>query len=285
MWLLLVLLKEIAKLCLPPILVRCLQRLRRPASPPVLVYVPECWRILHSSRRPGDWNLESVVQAERAKWDTFCRLLQGTGPLGFSHESDDLTVIRNLSFHNIHITYAYVLALVAHRKTCVSVLDWGGGLGHYYRLGKAVLPEITLDFHCKEVPLMAAEGLVLNPEVRWYTDESCLKRSYDLVMINGSLQYIEDWAGTLRQLARVVEGYLFLSRLPVVDRGGPHVAIQRVYQTEILHQQLDEQAVLQVIASEGLHLVREFVVGDRPHIQGAPAPCELRSWLFGRAQP
>lgn len=234
------------------------------------------------ARNADGWNAHSVVEAERAKWDAFCRNLQGGGPLGFSHEYTDLTVVRNVSFHNIHMTYAYVLALAAHKKATLSVLDWGGGLGHYYLIAKEVLPGVTFDYHCTEVPAMAEAGRLLNPEVHWYTDESCLARTYDLVMINGSLQYIEDWADTLRRVGHAVGDYLLLTRLPVVEKGPSFAAIQRIYGTEMLHQQLHQASVLEVIEENGLRLIREFVVGDRPYIKNAPEQCELRGWLFKR---
>ena len=265
---------------LPPILLDGLRLVWRRSRKPILEYAPEGRKTVRTNSNSTSWNVDSVVEAERAKWDAFCRNLQGTGPLGFSHEHTDLSVVRSVSFHNVHVTYAYVLALAAHQKTTLSVLDWGGGLGHYYLVGKAVLPGVTLDYHCKEVPLMVKAGKRLNPDMHWYADESYLERAYDLVMINGSLQYIEDWPETLRRIAPAVRGYLFLTRLPVVDRGPGFVAIQRAYGTEMLHQQLNQAAVLQVVSKTGLRLMREFVVGDRPYIRSAPEQCELRGWLF-----
>jgi len=132
----------------------------------------------------------------------------------------------------------------------------------------------------KEIPLMVEAGKRLNPEVHWYADESCLDHTYDLVMINGSLQYFEQWPDIVRRLARVANKYLFLTRLPVVDKGPSFVAIQRAYETEMMHQQFNQDEVLRVVEATGLQLVREFVVGDRPYIHGAPEQCEFRGWLF-----
>lgn len=242
--------KKTARLLLPPLVIEGMRFVRYGVRKPVLEYAPDGWKTVQTKSNLRGWNAEIIADAERAKWDAFCRNLQGAGPLGFSHEHTDLTVVRNVSFHNVHITYAYVLALAAHQKTTLSVLDWGGGLGHYYLIGKAVLPEVTLDFHCKEVPLMAEAGKRLNPDVHWYADESYLERTYDLVMINGSLQYIEDWADILRRIALAVKGYLFLTRVPVIENGPGFVAIQRAYSTEMLHQQLNQGAVLQVIEGQ-----------------------------------
>jgi putative methyltransferase (TIGR04325 family) len=277
-------LKDMLKLVTPPVFIHlakwlCGNGLMRK---PILEYAPMGWQTPLTNPSHTGWNTDNVVTSEQEKWDAFVRNCQGSGPLGFSHESSDLNVICNVSFHNIHLTYAYVLALAAQQKSAVSVLDWGGGLGHYYLLGKAVLPDVELDFHCKEVPVMAEAGKRINPDVHWYADESCLERTYDLVMINGSLQYIMDWADTLQRIIPAVSGYLFLTRLPVVDDRPGFVAIQRAYGTEMLHQQLNQTAVLQTIDGMGFRLIREFVVGDRPYIISAPEQCELRGWLFKR---
>jgi len=201
--------------------------------------------------------------------------------VAFSHGHTDLSAMC-VSFHNVNLTYAYVLALAAHSLETVSVLDWGGSLGHYYLIGKSVLPDVVIDFHCKEVPRIADLGTQLNPDVHWYSDESCLARTYDLVMLQGVLQCIEEWPDVLRRIAPAVKGYLFLGLLPLVDRDPGFVALQRHYGTEMLHEQFNRKALLQVIEGTGLRLIREFVTGYRPPIKNAPEQCELRSWLFKR---
>lgn len=276
-------LKNIARLVLPPIVVKALARLRtQNPKDHVFEYAPEARREMRTpdAAQTEGWNAESVAETERVKWEAFCRNLAGTGPLGFAHEHPDMDVTRFVPFHNVHITYAYVLALTAHHQDAISVLDWGGALGHYYQIGKAVLPDVKIDFHCKEVPKLAEVGKHLNPEVHWYADESCLERSYDLVMMNGSLQYSPDWQDTLRRLAAVAKRYFFLTRLGVVENSPSFPARQRVYGTEMIHMQLNQTEVLQVAESAGLKLLREVVVGDKPYIHGAPEQCELRGWIF-----
>ncbi len=276
-------LKNIARLLLPPIVVKLLARLRSPNPKDyIFEYAPEAQGLMRTpdAAQTDGWNAESVAETEQVKWDAFCRNLAGPGPLGFAHEHPDMYVTRCVPFHNVHITYAYVLALTAHHKDVISVLDWGGALGHYYQIGKAVLPDVKIDFHCKEVPKMAEVGRRLNPEVHWYADESCLERSFDLVMMNGSLQYSPDWRDTLRRVAAVANEYFFLTRLAVVEHSPSFPARQRVYGTEMIHMQLNQTEVLQAAASAGLKLMREVVIGDRPYIHGAPEQCELRGWIF-----
>jgi putative methyltransferase (TIGR04325 family) len=282
--------ESILKLFIPPILIRGAQTVRNLFQKPDLYsigfhrleYAPNGWQTKLKSDQNKGWSVESVINTEKAKWDVFCRNLEGSGPLGFSHEHTDLSVIRNPSFHNVHISYAYILALTAHKKDSISVLDWGGALGHYYLVGKAVLPDVDIDFHVKEVPLMAKVGEQLNPEVHWYEDESCLKRDYDLVMMTGSIPYMEDWVDVLHRIAPSIKEYLFISRLPVVQHSPSFVAIQNLYNSQMLHQQINQTEFLETVNETGLTLVREFVVGDRPYIKGAPEQCEVRGWLFKR---
>ncbi len=274
--------ENILKLLSPPIMIKGVRAVLNKLRKPVLEYAPDGWRTKLANGKNQGWNVDSTVNNERAKFDAFCRNLEGPGPLGFSHEHTDLSVIRNPNFHNVHISYAYVLALAAHKKDCISVLDWGGSLGHYYLVGKAVLPDVTIDFHVKEVPLMAKVGKQLIPEVHWHDNERCLERDYDLIMITGSIPYIEDWANTLKRIANSAKEYLFLFRFPVVEYGPTFVAIQRIYGSQMLHQQLNQSELLEVVKGTGMTLVREFVVGDRPYIKNAPEQCEVRGWLFRR---
>lgn len=281
-------LDSILKLFIPPILINGARTFQNLFKKPNLYslgfhrleYTPDGWQTKLKNTQNKGWNVNSVIDTEKAKWDIFCQNLKGSGPLGFSHEHTDPFVIRNPNFHNVHISYAYVLALTAHKKDSISVLDWGGALGHYYLVGKAVLPNLDIDFHVKEVPLMAKAGEQLNPEVHWYDDETCLEREYDLVMMTGSIPYMEDWADVLHRIARSIKKYLFVSRLPVVQNSPSFVAIQRLYNSQMLHQLINQAEFLETVKETGLSLVREFVVGDRPYIKGAPEQCEVRGWLF-----
>jgi putative methyltransferase (TIGR04325 family) len=274
--------EKILALLVPPIVVKGIRFVIGQFRTADLEYTPDGWQTQLDAGQNQGWSVDSVVNTEKAKWDDFCRNLKGTGPLGFSHEYTDLSVIRNPNFHNVHISYAYVLALAAHKKDRISVLDWGGALGHYYLVGKAVLPDVAIDFHVKEVPLMVKAGKQLNPEVNWYDNESCLERDYDLVMMTGSIPYMQDWADALHRIARSVKDYLFIARLPVVEHTPSFIAIQRLYNSQMLHQQINQGEFLEAVKETGLTLVREFVVGDRPYIKGAPEQCEIRGWLFRR---
>jgi putative methyltransferase (TIGR04325 family) len=280
--------KDFVRQILPPFALAVLRRLKPSDALPVLQYAPEGWNTLPPESENG-WDRDIVVQAEAEKWDQFRRNLESTGPLGFSHEHTDLTVTRNVAFHNIHLTFAYVLTLAAQQKKELSVLDWGGGLGHYYLLGRTVLPNVHLQFDCREVPLMCEQGKKLCPEVTFYSDDACLNKRYDLVMVNGSLGYFKEWKDVLAGLCDSVGKYLFLTRVLTVRRSPSFVVLQRTevygYNSDMLTQVLNEDEVMSVVRDRGLRLVREFVVGEGPTIVGAPEQCRDCGWLFERAQP
>jgi putative methyltransferase (TIGR04325 family) len=230
----------------------------------------------------GGWNDESVVNAERSKWEEFRALVASSAPLGFSHEQPALGDVRNLYHHNIHLAFAFALARAAQGGRSVSVLDWGGGLGHYYLLARSLYPALELEYHVKEMPAIAAAGRELLPDVQWHDDDGCLTGSFDLVMVNGSLQYLGEWRHFLTRAAAATSRTLFLTRVPVVQRAAPYAARQSEYGTEMIHWQFNERQLLTAIQDTGLTLVREVLVGGSPFVRGAPEQPEMRGWLFER---
>ena len=79
------------------------------------------------------------------------------------------------------------------------MLDWGGGLGYYYFLARALLPDgVELDYHCKDMPLICEYGRQALPEITFWDDERCLEHDYDLVLASSSLQYSEAWESDLK---------------------------------------------------------------------------------------
>ncbi len=269
-------------LLVPPIILRGPSMLREVFRTQHLKYAPDGWDTKLDQNASIGWSVDSVVETESDKWNEFCKNLEGQGPLGFSHEHADLSVVRNTNFHNVHISFAYVAALAARDKKSLSVLDWGGSLGHYYKVARAVLPEVSFDYHVKEVPLIAAAGRRLNPEVKWHEDESCLDCEYDLVMLNGSIMYMPDWAEALHRIARSAREYVFLFRLPIVQSCGSFVSVEKLHGSQMLHLQVNQDELLAVVRAAGLTVVREFVVGEPPYIEDAPEQCDMRGWLLKR---
>lgn len=258
----------------------CLRKIRRKIVPELLEYAPLGWDTPLPATEKG-WLSAGVLDAERQKWDRFAELVRLKGPLGFSPDAASLTEVDKVSFHNLNYTFGYVVLKAAFGREQLSILDWGGGLGHYYLLARAFLPgNVRLDYHCKDVSTLVQAGREFAPEITWYEDDSCLEREYDLVMVSGSLQYCREWQELLGRIRKAARRYFFLTRTPVVQQADSFVAVQRAYGTRMLHLQFNENELLGELAGLGFELVREVVTGDLVYIRNAPEDAVLKGWLF-----
>ncbi|MBO1066301.1 MULTISPECIES: hypothetical protein [Nostocales] len=246
-------------------------------------YIPEGWERQNQDPNIKGWNVESVLEAYKANLPTFIKNLETTLPFGISPESSS-EERTNIMFHNIIITYGYVLALASRQKSELSLLDWGGGIGHYYLISQKLIPDLTIDYHCKDVPVLAEYGQSLFPKAHFYSDESCLNRKFDLVFASTSLHYSQNWQHTLKGLAEATSGYLFITRLPIVHQVASYVMVQRPYEygynTEYLGWCLNRDEFLQYAKSINLILIKEFVIGENPVIHNAPESCQYWGFLF-----
>jgi putative methyltransferase (TIGR04325 family) len=277
-------LKEVIRQLTPPVLTRFASRLRTGRR--FLVeweYIPEGWAYARTHPEVKGWNVQDVLEAYKRKWPQFVAMVRGTGPLGVAHESA-LNTNADINSHNTIMAFAYALVMAARKKDQLSMLDWGGGIGHYYLLAQTLLPDVGIEYHCKDVPLLAGYGGQLFPEQHFYADESCLERTYDFVLASTSLHYTEDWQTLLQHLAGATRGYLYIANLPSVQKAASFVFIQRPYQygynTEYLAWCLNRMEFLRIAGRAGLALAREFVHGHRPFIRGAPEQNVYCGYLF-----
>ena len=244
-------------------------------------YLPEGWR------RIEGWNDQSVAEAQAAHWPILARNLQGPGPLGVSHLPSH-TTREDLVDHNIMMSYGYVLALAAGNKTQLSILDWGGGAGHYYLYTKALLPQLEIEYHCYDVANLCRLGKQLLPQVHVDDDErGFLGRQYDVVISSSSLHYFEDWRQELRKLAATTGEFLYVSRLQVVAHAPSFVVLHKPFRDsypELLGWCINWQELLSCAEACGLALVREFVFTEPWAIRRAPEKGQCRGYLL-RRQP
>jgi putative methyltransferase (TIGR04325 family) len=283
------LVKNIVKSILPPIVLDAGKRLlgkdrsvtELELSAPEWEYVPEGWRRRETDPKIRGWNVGSVLELYKANWHGFVSNLQDVLPFsvspGLSSKGDWASQIGMMS-------YAYAFAVSTRHKSRISMLDWGGGVGQYYLISEALVPGLKIDYHCKEVPLLAEYGRRLFPEARFYTDETCLANKYDFVLASSSLQYAENWSLMLDRLSCSTKGYLLVTNMPFVKNSPSFVFVQRPYRygynTAYLGWCLNRQEFLDRAESAGLTLIREFLIGHRPHIHQAPEQNEYRGYLF-----
>jgi putative methyltransferase (TIGR04325 family) len=277
--------RSLVRLFVPPIIAGIPAWLRQRYGKPEWEYMPEGWRAGQSDPAIKGWNVGTVLEAHKAKWPAFLRGLEDARPFGVSPESADGDAY-DLVQHNVMMSYAYALGLAGRRKDRLTMLDWGGGIGHYYLISRAMFPDLSIEYSCKDVPILAEHGRSLFPDASFSSDESCLAATYDFVLVSSSLQYSQDWEGTLRKLAAATGAYLFLTLQPTVVNVPSFVFVQRPYRygygTEYLGWCLNRDEVLRCAAGAGLELVREFVIGHHPVIQRAPEQNEYRGFLFRR---
>ena len=276
--------KDIIKLVTPPVFIHLAKQLQCERHPHVeWEYIPEGWAYSETHPEVKGWNVQDVLETYKKKWPQFVAMVQGTVPLGIAHESS-LTTNEEILSHNKMMAYAYALALAAHKKDHLTMLDWGGGIGHYYLLAQALLPDVEIEYHCKDVPVLCEYGAQLFPQQHFYTDERCFDRDYDFVLASTSIQYTEKWQPLLQRLSCAASDYLYIANLPTVQEASSFVFIQRPYRygynTEYLAWCLNRTEFLQTAERTEMDLVREFVYGQQPFIHGAPEQNTYRGYLF-----
>lgn len=247
--------------------------------------VPEGWRA--GDPRGQGWDHPSVARAMQARWPQWAAAVRGTGPLGIFPMAPH---IRHEGGHNLSMTFGYVLARAALGKSRLSMLDWGGALGHYALMAQALIPEVPVEITIKERPETARVGRTLLPSVTFTVDESaCFSRSYDIVVASSSLQYSVDWRDVAGRLVKSAKEWVFITRLPVVRRSPTFVVVQRPYlsvgyQTEYLSWVFNRDEFLAHLTGSGATLEREFLTGENLQYAGAPEVSEGVGFLF-RASP
>ncbi len=245
-------------------------------------YVPEGW-----ARPAGGWDAEAIARVYREKWPSFLAAAEGSGPLGVNHEAPlGQPVPRDdLDAQQMVLAFGYALARAAAGKPRASVLDWGGGPGHYAVLGRALLPGVELDYHSRDLPPLVSLGRELLPDDSFHDDDGCLADTYDLVVASSSIQYSQDWRATLAALAGATAGYLYVTRVPVSFGSASFVVLQRAYrygyETEYLGWVLNRDELLEAARAAGLELQREIILPAWLSAPGAPEdPVGHRGFLF-----
>lgn len=266
-----------------------------PASDDVLPeweFVPEGFaraRVVGEQAAVG-WRAEEVASAYREKWPRFVEAVEGDGALAVNHEVPaGAPIERNdVLAQNAVLAYAYALGR-SQGSGPISVLDYGGALGHHYVLARRLFPELEFDYHCRELPAVCATGREVLPEVTFHDTDVCFDRDYDLVVASSSLQYEEDWRMLLRRLAGASRRWTFLTRVPIARDHASFVVLQRAhaygYATEYLGWVLSRDELLGAASDSGLALERELLLLPELSIHGAPEAFAHAGFLFraGRA--
>jgi len=167
--------RNLAKELVPPGLLTLAKRLliqgKERSGKLEFEYVPEGWEAEKTNAKIKGWNVKSVLEVYKAKWPSFLENIEDAKPFACSSES--LTGEIDICYHNAIMSYAYALLFVSRGKTAISMLDWGGGIGHYYVISQALAPDLEIDYHCKDLPVLAEYGQKLFPQAHFYSGEEC----------------------------------------------------------------------------------------------------------------
>ncbi|MCU1307999.1 MAG: hypothetical protein JWN45_2694 [Acidobacteriaceae bacterium] len=273
-------LRNIARLWLPPGLIRTAHRALNHLQPAPWEYVPDGWR--NTSMNVRGWDVPTVVETQRKLLPEILRSVAGSNPLGIANKK--LLSAQDLHVHNLYLSFAYVAALAARKGNPFTVLDWGGGVGHYSGIAEAVLPGVEIEYYCHDLPHLCSAGRELMPMAHFVSRNDCFVRKYQLVMASGSLCYEEDWRSLVDDLIDATENYLYITRTLFVPKADSFVVVQRPflfdYGTEYLGWVFNRQEFLDHVFRRGAKLVREFLVSKGPLIHRAPQQGEYRGFLF-----
>jgi putative methyltransferase (TIGR04325 family) len=275
-----------ARQLLPPIVAEPLRRrLLRAQDGDEWRYRPPGWP--EDAAAAAGWDADSIAATQVVRWPAFVRSVQSNAPFGLSPEAASGRG-QDYATHNTIMSFGYVLARAAHDRDRLSILDWGGGIGHYSVYAQALLPEVELDYHCRDLPRLVSAGRQVLPEATFHDDdESAFARRYDLVLASSSLQYSRDWRQTFAKLASVADPYLYVTRQPFVATAASFVVVQRPhrhgYVTEYPGWFLNRTEFLDEARALRLTLLREFLIDERPLVPGAPEQADYRGFLFSAA--
>jgi putative methyltransferase (TIGR04325 family) len=270
--------KAVARQCLPPIVYSAIRRAAGGSS--VMEYAGQEWPS-DSLTSPG-WNEAAVANQLHDWWDTYVRGVKGSGPIGFAPWEPGA---RSEAYHNVVLTFAYVLGRAGHGNQRLSILDYGGCLGHYAVIAKAMLPEMSFDYTVKEVDSLCQVGSKLLPDISFTaSDDECFSRHYDLVMASNSMQYIEDWKATLRRLREATDKWLLITCLETVSRTPRFVVVHRPFQygaqTRFWSWVFNRSEFLAHMKGLDVILDREFLAGGKQRYKNAPEDSERVGFLF-----
>jgi len=134
----------------------------------------------------------------------------------------------NSRFQQIATAMLYCLAEIGlDQPRTYRILDVGGGGGDYYHYFKKFIPGLRLNWTVLETKTFVESFKAgATDQISWIDTVDDLDTAYDIVLMSGVLQYIEDWNYMLETVTSL-SNFVILNRLPLIHGRDDHVALQR----------------------------------------------------------
>ena len=247
-------------------------------------YVPEGFDYKINSK---GWDMAEIAKLQHDKWDDYVKIIKGVSPLGINHESSNSNEYVDPFFHNLLISFAYVLTLSGIKKQKINFLDWGGGIGHYGLLAEELVKPAGLEvnYFCYDFEVFGDSGKKLNPQFNFFSDgDKYLSQPFDLIVASSSIWYEKEWKHGVDKLCAHDTEYLYITRMIFIEDKPSYVALQQPsymgYKTEYLFWVINKNEFLNYVLEKGYALIKQFEFGNVTPVFKAPEQGTMKGFLF-----
>jgi len=170
-----------------------------------------------------------------------------------------------------------LIALMAEnsKENKVNVLDFGGGLGSTYLLvNSGCIKQGDMSFCIVESEEICRRGREVFKDDDKICFSNCLPkdvRSFDIIHLGSSIQYIEDWRGLMKEFAIYKPGYILLADVPA-GKIPTYASVQNYYGSKIPYWFFNTNDIIDTMASAGYTLMFESVCIDKRLGKEQPLP-------------
>jgi putative methyltransferase (TIGR04325 family) len=193
-----------------------------------------------------------------------------------------------------HLLLPFLVSILAHHKEQITVLDLGGGVGLFYQqILNCVIDHPRLDYHILETPFVCSEAAkewADHSRIHFQSDVAKLPKSVDIVFLNSSLQYLDDYKGQLQGLCQTHRpSYVLLGKLSAGDIPTYASAQLNVDGSVIPYWFINVQEIMQIMSDQRYRLIYKSSLEKniRKDNFRQPIACEKRRicCLSGRHKP
>lgn len=153
----------------------------------------------------------------------------------------------------------FLVSIISAETDKIRILEFGGGLGESYLDLKSVVdPAIAIDYHVVEMARTCAQGLELfhgDHGIHFHSELPARLPAIDVVYVRSALQYVEDYAGLLRQLCAYSARFVLFVKLSAGNIPTFATAQRNLRGSTIPYWFINIRQLIQIMADAGYLLV------------------------------